>query len=194
MKVFVTGATGYVGSAVAAGLARAGHEVFGLARSEEKGRALAAQEIHPVRGDMAEPESFYAAAAGCQALVHCAAEPSDRFHDLDRSTVEVLLKAVREAQSSRVKNKISAYSLRCGAYNSGTCPASCNPGAVILCFGLGQIRSLYEHYDAVSSSQTKTGIRVVLSESGKGWQNHSCHQRSKGVVNSPWKRVIPALL
>lgn len=102
MKVFVTGATGYIGSAVSSTLARAGHEVFGLARSEAKGRALAAQEILPVRGDMAEPESFAAAAAGCQALVHCAAEESERFHALDRRTIDVLLRAVREAESPRM--------------------------------------------------------------------------------------------
>jgi len=102
MKVFVTGATGYVGGAVAAALARAGHEVFGLARDEAKGRALAAQEVHPVRGDMAEPESFTTAAEGCQALVHCAAEGSERFHDLDRSTVDVLLRAARDAGSARI--------------------------------------------------------------------------------------------
>ena len=45
MNVFVTGSTGYIGAAVAAAFRRAGHRVFGLARSAEKAHALAREEI-----------------------------------------------------------------------------------------------------------------------------------------------------
>jgi uncharacterized protein YbjT (DUF2867 family) len=57
MRVFVTGATGYVGFSVATALRRAGHRVWGLARSEAKARRLAQHEIEPVVGDLADPGS-----------------------------------------------------------------------------------------------------------------------------------------
>jgi nucleoside-diphosphate-sugar epimerase len=102
MKVFVTGANGYVGNAVAAELTRSGHEVFGLVRTQEKGRVLEADEIRPVVGDMADPGSWAQVARSCQAMVHCAAEYSERFHDLDRATVDALLQAARSANAPRL--------------------------------------------------------------------------------------------
>ncbi len=45
MKIFVTGATGYIGFAVASEFAAKGHEVFGLVRSEEKVKKVAAAGI-----------------------------------------------------------------------------------------------------------------------------------------------------
>ena len=57
MNVFVTGATGYIGGAVAAAFRRAGHRVFGLVRSSEKARSLAQAEIVPVLGDLAAPDA-----------------------------------------------------------------------------------------------------------------------------------------
>lgn len=102
MKVFVTGASGYVGSAVAAELARAGHEVLGLLRSEAKAGLLEALEVTPVPGDMADPAGFLDVALRCQVMVHCAAEYSERFHDLDRGTVDALLRAARSADAPRL--------------------------------------------------------------------------------------------
>lgn len=91
MKVFVTGATGYIGFAVATELARAGHTVFGLARSAEKATRLATNEVLPVMGDMANPASYARAAAEAHVLIHCAAEYSPRYMELDRKTVTNLL-------------------------------------------------------------------------------------------------------
>ena len=64
MKVFLTGASGYIGGAVAAALARAGHDVFGLVRTSEKAARLAAEEAHPVLGSMNDPSTYHAAASG----------------------------------------------------------------------------------------------------------------------------------
>jgi uncharacterized protein YbjT (DUF2867 family) len=62
MRVFLTGATGYIGSAVAERLRAAGHQVSGLARSAASERKLREAGITPVPGDFADPPSIAAAA------------------------------------------------------------------------------------------------------------------------------------
>lgn len=90
MKVFVTGASGYIGSAVAAAFARAGHHVRGLVRSPEKGRRLAALEVEPVVGSLEDAASLAAGAADCQVVVHAAVEYSPRQFELDGAAVKTL--------------------------------------------------------------------------------------------------------
>jgi nucleoside-diphosphate-sugar epimerase len=74
MRIFVTGATGYLGSAVAARLVRAGFGVHGLTRNEEGGRTLAALGVQGVLGSLERPESFLAALKNCDAAIHCAVD------------------------------------------------------------------------------------------------------------------------
>jgi nucleoside-diphosphate-sugar epimerase len=101
MRVFVTGATGFIGSAVAAAFARAGHEVLGLTRRAEGGTTLAAHEVQPVVGNLDSPDGWTPIARSCQVLVHCAAESSDRSWDIHRSSTEALLSAARQSERPR---------------------------------------------------------------------------------------------
>lgn len=93
MKVFLTGATGYLGWHVGAALRRAGHQVVGLVRSEVKARRLWAAEIEPVVGTMDQPESYARYLAGCGAVVHTAVDYAGDTFALDRRTVEAVLAA-----------------------------------------------------------------------------------------------------
>ena len=77
MRVFVTGATGYVGSAIAARLAKAGHQVHGLTRHAERGESLRALGVSPVVGDLAEPKGYVAEIKNSDAVVHAAAYDDD---------------------------------------------------------------------------------------------------------------------
>jgi nucleoside-diphosphate-sugar epimerase len=72
MKVFVTGGTGYVGSAVVQALVRAGHEVSALSRSEERDQAVKALGATPVRGSLGHMAPLAARIAEHEAVVHTA--------------------------------------------------------------------------------------------------------------------------
>jgi nucleoside-diphosphate-sugar epimerase len=94
MKVLLTGATGYIGSAVAERLLAAGHEVFGLARSEEAARKLEAAGVSPVRGDMKSPESISRAAREADAVIHTAATGDADAPQADEQAVAAILDAL----------------------------------------------------------------------------------------------------
>ncbi len=72
MKIFITGASGYIGGAVAAALVAAGHAVNGLARSAESADALAARGITPVRGTLDDGKTLAAAARAADVTVNAA--------------------------------------------------------------------------------------------------------------------------
>jgi nucleoside-diphosphate-sugar epimerase len=91
MKVFVTGASGYIGFRVACALRRAGHEVYGLVRSDDNAARLRRHEIYPVLGSLQKLEGCKALAAQCAVLVHCAIDYQADTFMLDRTTIEALI-------------------------------------------------------------------------------------------------------
>ena len=74
MKVFLTGATGFVGSHVARVYADAGAQLRLLTRSTSNRAALEGLQAELVEGDLREPETLRMAVRGCDAVVHVAAD------------------------------------------------------------------------------------------------------------------------
>jgi nucleoside-diphosphate-sugar epimerase len=91
MRVFLTGATGYIGSTVAEHLLAAGHELTALARNEASSKKLRAAGVTPVRGDFTDPNSVGSAAREADGVISMATtyDPS-----IDGPAIDAILDAL----------------------------------------------------------------------------------------------------
>ncbi|WP_437326250.1 SDR family oxidoreductase [Sorangium sp. So ce381] len=95
MRIFLTGASGFIGSSIVPELARAGHRALGLARSDASAERLAAAGVDVHRGSLTDLDSLRRGAAACDGVIHCAFSHDD-FTDYagncekDRGAIEAL--------------------------------------------------------------------------------------------------------
>ena len=95
MRVFLTGGTGYIGSAVLESLLRAGHKVTALVRDPEKAARLAARSVTPLVGELGTAKTYLGALSMADAAIHAAFESSPRGVDQDRDAIETLLACLK---------------------------------------------------------------------------------------------------
>ncbi len=124
MKVLITGATGFVGSAVLRALLKAGYDTRALVRAGSDRRNLADLSVEVVQGDLADPASLWRAVKGCSALFHVAADyrlwapdPAEIYRTNVAGT-EALMQAAMEAGIERVVYTSSVATL--GLHRDGT--------------------------------------------------------------------------
>jgi nucleoside-diphosphate-sugar epimerase len=95
MRVFLTGGSGFIGSALIRELAGAGHTVLGLARSDAAAQRLVAAGVEVHRGSLTDPASLHSGATASDGVIHCAFSHDD-FADRagncqkDRTAIEAI--------------------------------------------------------------------------------------------------------
>ena len=94
MRVFLTGATGYIGSAVLDAALRAGHQVTALVRDPERAERVAARGVKPLVGELGHVTAMLPEIAACEAVIHTASEKSPRGVERDRAAIDAALKAL----------------------------------------------------------------------------------------------------
>lgn len=132
MHVFVTGATGWVGSAIVDELVAAGHQVTGLVRSDEKAAELVAAGGRPFRATLDNLDALYVAASAADAVIHTAFNHDfSRFQascEADRHIIAALGSALAGSDRPLVITSGIGVLPSGGLLNERTDPAS-GPGA-----------------------------------------------------------------
>lgn len=109
MQVFLTGATGYIGSAVLDAMLKGGHRVTALARDPEKAERLSAKGATAIIGELGMPKTYVAAVKAADAVVHTAMESSPRGIPKEREALELMLGAQAEASQADGKARVFIY-------------------------------------------------------------------------------------
>jgi nucleoside-diphosphate-sugar epimerase len=94
VRVLLSGATGYIGRAVAEAVSAAGHVIVAVARSAAAETRLSDLGYETVRGDLRRPESLVGAAVACDGVVHLAATQDEDMAASEQTTVRAFLGAL----------------------------------------------------------------------------------------------------
>ncbi len=120
MRIFLTGGTGYIGSAVLDALIRAGHQVTALVRNGEKASRVAERGVHPVIGDLANPAGWAESAQGHQGYIHTALDSSPRAAEIDRQAIDTLIACARHSAGGRRKAESRVFIYTSGVWVLGS--------------------------------------------------------------------------
>jgi len=165
MTTLVTGATGFVGSAVARTLAARGHTLRLLTRPTSDRRNLAGLDAEIVTGDLTDPDSLARAAAGCRYVLHVAADYRFWVPDPDamlRANVDgavAMVRAAARAGAERIVHCSSVAAL--GLIGDGTPSDEVTPAKEADFVGIYK-RSKYLAETAVLDLARNEGLPVVV--------------------------------
>src|SRR3989442_11179747 len=123
MRIFLTGATGYIGGAVLDAALRAGHQVTALVRDPENAERASKRGIQPVIGELSKPASYAPAAEVCDGIVHTALDSSARRPQVDRQAIDTLMDAARRRAPSG-QPRFFVYTSGVWVLGSTTTPAT----------------------------------------------------------------------
>jgi len=186
----VTGASGFIGEEVALGLRRAGFEVYGLVRNEEKGKYLKDNEVNVVIGDLLNPESYIEICRQCSIIVHTAADYAN-YEKVDSTTINTIFESANDQTTKKIF-----------IYTSGILVLPDNPNRVMdeneptLAKGTLKNRPLFEKQ--VLSNKNVIGVVVrpayVFGKKSRHFVHHFAQAEQgkvivKGNPNIIWSQV-----
>ncbi len=137
MRIFLVGATGYVGGAVLDALLRAGHDVTALVRDNEKAARVAARGAHPIIGNLADPESYRAAAEAQDGYIHAAIDRAPgRAQPVERIAIDTLLAAAKRPRTAGASTPSSRFVIfTSGLWVLGNTPDPATEDSAASCAG-----------------------------------------------------------
>ena len=164
MRIFVTGATGFVGSHVARSLGAAGAELRLLTRKTSRTEHLEGLPAEFVTGDLLQPENLRSAMSGCDALVHVAADyrlwvPDPKtMHAANVEGTKALLRMARETGVGRVVYTSSVATM--GFLSDGTIVNEETPVSIANMIGHYKRSKFLAEQEAIAAAHL--GQRVVI--------------------------------
>jgi len=200
MRIFLTGATGYIGAAVLDALVRGGHDVTALVRDNEKARRVAKRGGHPVIGNLADLESFRGSADGQDGYVYAAFDStSGRGPAIDQAALETLISAARRPRTANAAAPAKRFLIyTSGVWVLGKSPEPAGEDAPINPIALVAYRPAQEQLVLDASSEHLRTVVVrpgVVYGGGSGLVGEIFKSASNGLVrvvgdgNNHWPLV-----
>ena len=164
MKVFVTGATGFVGSHVAQELSRRGADLRILIRPTSKLENLAGLAAETVTGDLLQVEALRSAISGCDAVMHVAADyrlwvtDPEKMHAINVTGTRELLRLAREEGVPRVVYTSSVATM--GFFSDGRLADEATPVSLADMIGHYKRSKYLAEQEAVAAA--REGQQVII--------------------------------
>src|SRR5215472_7426714 len=185
MKVFVTGATGFVGSHVARELRAGGAELRLLVRSSSDTRNLAELHADRVTGDLLQPDSLAHAMSGCEAVFHVAADYRLWMRDpapMYRCNVEGTRALIRAARSTGVRRIVITSSVATIGFTGGGQPADENSPV--------SLRDMVGHYKRSKFMAEQAALEAVRDGAEVVVINPTTPVGEQDIKPTPTGRII----
>jgi nucleoside-diphosphate-sugar epimerase len=182
MRIFLTGATGYIGSAVLDALVRAGHDVTALVRDPEKGERIAHRGVEAVVGELSKGRSYVAKAEACDAIVHTAFEHSKRGQAVDKQAIENLMTAAGKRAAA---GKPAAFIYTSGVWVLGDTQGQATEDAPVRPISLVAWRPEHER---LVLDRGQAGVRTAIVRPGVVYGG------SRGIVGDMLKDALNGLV
>lgn len=178
-RVFLTGGTGYVGSAVLEAALRGGHQVTAIAREPEKVERLTARGATGLLAGLDTPDRYLDAALAADVVIHTAIEYSPRGPQLDRELLDRLLPALGAADSAKT------FVYTSGIWVIGPAPEPADESVPLAPVQQSAWRVPHEQ---IVRDATTMSLRTIVVRPG------IVYGRARGIVSDMLKDALNGLL